>query len=45
MGICDKDGRKAQTSTDNQWDLANRPYKCSSTYKQNLLYTIHKIGK
>ena len=26
-------------------DLAYRPYKYNTTYKQNLFYSIHKIGK
>ena len=45
MGIYNKDSREAQVSIDGQWDLAYEPYKYNKTYKQNLLYFIHKIGK
>ena len=45
MGACNKDSREAQSSIDNQWDLANRPYKYNTTYKRNLFYSIHKAGK
>ena len=45
MGTCDENGKEAQTSTDDQWDLADGPCKYNTTYKQNLFYSVHKTGK
>ena len=45
MGICNEDGREVWTSIDDQWDLANGPYKYNITYKRNLFYFVYKIGK
>ena len=45
MGACDKDSREVRSSIDNQWDLANRPYKCNITYKRNLFCSVYKAGK